>query len=83
MHIIMIIFAASSSVINVTEVLMSPIINREFHSIIFNCTIHPNSEADVCLVNATGDNISRSGMHTFIYACVYVFIHMFPFDVSI
>ena len=75
-YIRMITFAVSSSVINVTAVLMSPIINREFHSIIVNCIINPNSEADVCLVIAIGDNISRSGICTLIHACTCLYIHI-------
>ena len=60
----------SSSVINATAMLSLPHISAAFHSVTVTCTIHMSSEADECLVTVAGDNMYRSGMYVYMYACM-------------
>ena len=46
----------ASSVTNAVAILNAPNATNELHSITVNCTIHPNSTADQCVVMAMTDS---------------------------
>ena len=52
-----------ASVTGVTTILNVPDVTSGQYSITFNCTIHPNSTADQCVVMAIDDGgVTRMGM---------------------
>ena len=65
-------FVVASSIINATAILSLPLINKELHSIIVICTIHPDSEADGCKVIAVGGNVNRTRKYNVQYVHIYV-----------
>ena len=58
----------ASSVTNTTATLISPNVISELYNITVTCTIHPESEADLCEVRAMDDGgETRTGTCTFMY----------------
>ena len=64
-------FVVASSVINATAALSLPFINKELHSIIVICTIHPDSEADGCKVIAVGGDVNITSKYNVQYLYTY------------
>ena len=59
----------ASSVTNAVSILNAPNAINELHSITVNCTIHPNSNADQCVVMAmANDKVNTTGNYISIVA---------------
>ena len=83
-------FPVSSSVTDAAATLVTPKENRTLHSITVNCTVRPDSTADMCVVMASsndqatridnkyGHAILRTYnilyVHTIRYICIYILI---------
>ena len=64
----------ASSVTNAVTILNAPNATNELHSITVNCTIHPNSTADQCVVMAMDDGgVNRTGL--MLQTLIYTYIH--------
>lgn len=66
----MIIFPVSSSVIEATAALGTPNENKTLYSITVTCTIHPDSNADMCevIVTANGQTLTGNEQYVHIHA---------------
>ena len=60
----MYIFPVAPSVTETVATLVTPNENRTEHSITVNCTVHPESDADMCVVMAMADGrMIRTGTY--------------------
>ena len=63
------VIPVAPSVTEAVATLVTPNENRTEHSITVTCTVHPESDADMCVVMAMADGImTRSGK----YAATYI-----------
>ena len=71
-------FAVAASVIDAVAVLDTPSQYREMHSVTIKCTIHPESEAELCeaVLIASGNLTRISKLRYAVYMCTYIDIHM-------
>ena len=59
---------------NAVTILNAPNATNELHSITVNCTIHPNSTADQCVVMAIADGrVTRTGMYIILNTTSYTY----------
>ena len=71
-------FAVAPSVTDVVAVLDTPNQYRDMHSVTVTCTIHPESEAELCeAVLIASGNLTRIGKLSYVvYMCMLIFIYM-------
>ena len=71
-------FAVGASVIDAVAVLDTPSQYREMYSVTVTCTIHPESEAELCeaVLIASGNLTRISTLHYTMYMCTYLDVHI-------